>query len=111
MFVSLVYELGHIFCDYVAASLSGNGREDEETGWPDRRKLDKNEKEVEAEAVAYLIAARAGLVTASATYLRGYAKDADMQLINSDLIVRAATRMERPAKIHYETMMFSKAGQ
>ena len=45
--------------------------------------------------MAYLIAARAGLVTASATYLRGYAKDADMQLVDSDLMVRAATRIER----------------
>ena len=110
-FVTLVHELGHIFCGHVGACLSGNGREDEETGWPERRKLGKNEKEVEAEAVAYLIAGRAGLVTASATYLRGYAKNADMQLINSDLIVRAATRIERLAKIHYGTMVFSKPGQ
>jgi hypothetical protein len=46
---------------------------DDESGWPDRRRLGKNEKEVEAEVVAFLVASRAGVVTASAQYLKDYA--------------------------------------
>jgi hypothetical protein len=107
-FVTLAHELGHIFCGHAGACLSGSGREDEETGWPDRRSLGKSEREIEAEAVAYIVAARAGLVTASAAYLRRYVKDVDMSNVNTDLIVRAATRIERLAKVHYGTMTFKK---
>lgn len=62
--------------------------------------------EVEAEAVAYLVAARAGLIAASAEYLSVHASRADIKAIDSELIVRAAARIERLAKIHYGSMAF-----
>jgi hypothetical protein len=68
--------------------------------------LGRNEKEVEAEAVAYLVASRAGLVTGSADYLRTYARKAEMTRINVELIVRAAARIERLGKIHYGSVTF-----
>jgi hypothetical protein len=102
-FVTIAHELGHIFCGHLGSCLSRSGRE-EESGWPDRRSLGKPEKEVEAEAVAYLVASRAGLVTKSAEYLQGYAQDADIKKIDVELIVRAAARIERLAKIHYGSM-------
>ncbi len=80
----------------------------EESGWPDRTSLGKHEKEVEAEAVAYLVASRAGLVAASAEYLKSHASRADIKAINIDLIVRSAVRIERMAKIHYGSMLFGK---
>lgn len=68
--------------------------------------MSKHEKEVEAEAVAYLVASRAGLVTRSAAYLKPHAQRVDMKKIDVDLIVRAAARIERLAKIHYGSMAF-----
>ena len=104
-FVTLAHELGHIFCGQVGECLSSAL----ESGWPDRRdSLGKNEQEIEAEAVAYLVAARAGLVAASSDYLREYIEKADITKVSTDLIVRAAARIERLAKISYGTMTFDK---
>jgi hypothetical protein len=67
-----------------------------------------HEKEVEAEAIAYLVASRAGLVTGSAAYLKTHVERSDMNKIDVELIVRAAARIERLAKIHYGSMAFRK---
>ena len=104
-FVTIAHELGHIFCGHLGECTS-QAKNDEESGWPDRRALGKDEKEVEAEAVAYLLASRAGIVTCSAAYLRAYAKRADRAQIDLDLVVRASARIERLAKIHYGSMAF-----
>ena len=85
------------------------GSNDEESGWPNRSSLGSNEKEVEAEAVAYLLASRAGVVTGSAAYIKSYAQQANMAHIDLDLIVRASSRIERLANIHYGSMSFGNA--
>jgi hypothetical protein len=104
-FVTIAHELGHIFCGHLGACTSGIAK-DEESGWPDRRWLGKHEKEVEAEAVAYLVGSRAGVFAASAHYLKTHASRADIARINIDLVVRSAARVERLAKIHYGSMTF-----
>lgn len=106
-FVTLAHELGHIFCGHLGSCTSRSGK-DEESGWPDRRSVGTHEKEVEAEAIAYLVASRAGLVTGSAAYLKIHAERSDMNKIDVELIVRAAARIERLAKIHYGSMAFRK---
>ena len=105
-FVTLAHELGHIFCGHLGACQSKSGGADEESGWPDRRRLATAESEVEAEAVAFLIASRAGLVSASAAYLTPHPKKAHMSLVDVDLITRAAARIERIGKISHGTMRF-----
>jgi hypothetical protein len=104
-FVTIAHELGHIFCGHLGACTNGSGK-DEESGWPDRRSLGRHEKEVEAEASAYLVASRAGLVTRSAIYLKTHARQADMTCVDVDLVVRAAARIERLSKIHYGSIAF-----
>jgi antirestriction protein ArdC len=104
-FVTLAHELGHIFCGHLGACTSGSSIDDE-SGWPDRRSIEKAGKEIEAEAVAYLVASRAGLATGSAAYLKSYVQRADMEKIDLDLIVRAAARIERLGKIRYGSMTF-----
>ena len=104
-FVTLAHELGHIFCGHLGACLPGNGK-DEESGWPDRRNTPLKIREIEAEAVAFLVAGRAGLTPASAAYLRPYAQTVDPGCVEMDLIVRAAGRIERLANAHYGKMQF-----
>jgi hypothetical protein len=104
-FVTIAHELGHIFLGHLGQCTSRSGK-DEESGWPDRRSLGKNEKEVEAETVAYLVASRAGIVPASAQYLKTYATRADMSRVDVDLVVRSAARIERMCKIRYGSMEF-----
>jgi hypothetical protein len=109
-FVTIAHELGHIFLGHLGECSSRSGKEDE-SGWPDRRGLGKHEREVEAEAVAYLVASRAGIVAASARYLKAHAGRADMSIVNEDLIVRAAARIERLCKISYGSMEFKPRTQ
>jgi hypothetical protein len=47
-FITIAHELGHIFLGHLGECASGKGNDDE-SGWPDRRWLGKNEKEIEAE--------------------------------------------------------------
>ena len=105
-FVTLAHELGHIFCGHLGGCTAPGRDEDDESGWPDRRRLGTHQKEIEAEAVAYLVSSRAGLITHSAEYLKHHAERAILLKIDEDLIVRAATRIERLAKIHHGTMAF-----
>jgi IrrE N-terminal-like domain len=104
-FVTLAHELGHIFCGHLGGC-SARGRDEDESGWPDRRGLGKHEREIEAEAVAYIVSARAGLIPRSPEYLKVHAQTANMLKINEDLIVRAASRIERLAGLHYGKMSF-----
>ncbi len=67
--------------------------------------------EVEAKAVAYLVASRAGGIPASAEYLKVHASRAEITMIDIDLVVRSAARTERLAKIHYGSMAFKAANK
>jgi hypothetical protein len=108
-FVTLAHELGHVFCGHLGGCNRPGREKDDESGWPDRRHLGKHQAEIEAEAVAYLVSSRAGLITHSAEYLRHHAERAIPLTIDEDLIVRAAARIERLAEIHHGSMAF-KAG-
>lgn len=104
-FVTLIHELGHMFCGHLGACHGGRSKR-EESGWPDRRALGHNEREIEAEAVAYIVAKRAGVETRAVDYLSSHAKAAKLDHIDVDLVVRAAARIERLGKLRYGRMDF-----
>jgi hypothetical protein len=54
------------------------------------------------------VASRAGLIPRSAEYLKHHAQKVGIKKIDEDLIVRAASRIERLAELHYGTMSFGK---
>jgi hypothetical protein len=84
---TLTHELGHLYCGHVG---SPNLK-----WWPDRRRLDRNACEFEAESVSYLVCGRAGLDTAAAEYLHGYLyANAEVPKISLDIVFKAAKRIE-----------------
>ena len=89
-YVTLCHELGHVFLGHLGGDAHGD--------WPARCGLSRNVRELEAEAVAYLVARRAGLASTSAEYLAHYLSDgADKTRVSMDMVVAVATRVERMA--------------
>jgi hypothetical protein len=58
---------------------------DDEGGRPNRTGLGEHEREIEAEAVAYLVCSRGGIVPASVQYLKAHAGKADLRFSSSPL--------------------------
>jgi hypothetical protein len=108
-FATIAHELGHIFCGHLGGCNSVGA--DDEGGWPNRTGLEENGREIEAEAVAYLVCSRGGIIPASVQYLKAHAARADIRLVNLDLIVRAAARIERLAKIRHGSIQFQTKTQ
>lgn len=65
-FATILHELGHIYCGHLGTP------DPKWKGWVDRRHLELNQIEFEAESVCWLICERRGLKNPSAAYLSGY---------------------------------------
>lgn len=85
-FATLAHELAHIYCGHLGAELRG--------AWPDRSRLGEHEREVEAEAAAWLVCRRNGVKTHSAAYLAEHLPHADSGAISLYAIFEAANRIE-----------------
>jgi hypothetical protein len=87
-FATLAHELGHIYC--------GHQGGDSKDRWSDRsgRKLTRGQRELEAEAVSWLVCRRLGLETRSAEYLSDYVELGDLERISTFVITAAAHRIE-----------------
>lgn len=83
-FTTLIHELGHLFCGHLGSITR--------TAWPqDRFSRTKASEEMEAEAVALLVAQRFGIDPASAKYLSDYLKPgATLPHFSMDAILVAA---------------------
>jgi len=83
----LCHELAHVYLGHIGADRDG--------WWPFRVNLTEAVAEIEAESVAHVVCARAGLRTHSAEYLSNYAEDGeDLDAISLDLVSRVAGRLE-----------------
>jgi hypothetical protein len=86
-YATLCHELAHVYLGHVGPDRDGL--------WPCRANLSEVVAEIEAEATAYVVCARAGLTTHSAEYLAGYVEeDAALDALSLDLISRVAGRIE-----------------
>lgn len=88
---SLCLELAHIYLGHL-----GN---DKDEWWPDRRYLNKNQMEFEAEAVCYQVCGRAGIKTRPDEFFNGCLdNEEELQGISIELISKTAALIERMGK-------------
>ena len=87
-FATLTHELGHIYCGHLGADPGGR--------WPDRReKVRSNaQREMEAEAVCWLVCCRNGVKARSKEYLNSLIRDSDLGTVSMFSIYTAANRVE-----------------
>lgn len=95
--VTVAHELGHIFCGHLGGCEGRNAT----SGWGNRSGLDHHACEIEAEAVAWLVARRVGVMTGSPAYLRRHVEQGGLARVNTDVVVRAAARIETLAGLRY----------
>jgi len=73
-FATLAHELGHIYCGHLGTD--GKGR------WPNRSRLSKSVRELEAEAVAWLVCQRNNITSRSQEYLNQLVDQAGLQAVS-----------------------------
>lgn len=84
---TLAHELGHIYCGHVGAHPEGF--------WPDRSgTLTHSQREMEAEAVAYLVCTRFNLEVRSAEYLKNHVTPENLLAISKRMIIEATNKIE-----------------
>ena len=87
-YATLAHELAHLYCGHLGTP---NAK-----WWPDRRGLDLETEEFEAESVAYLVCGRLGIENPSEQYLAGYfGRDPVVPNISIDLVMRSAGLIEQ----------------
>lgn len=82
----LCHELAHVYLGHLGG--------DQDGWWPRRGDLNRRAMEIEAEAVAYVTARRAGLFGASPQYVSRYLDDGtSLRSVSVDLIAKVAGRL------------------
>jgi hypothetical protein len=85
-FASIIHELGHLFCEHL---ITPNNK------WWNPRNISHSIKEFEAEAIAWLICERAGIINPSEKYLAGYIiQNAEIPNISIEMILKAVNQIE-----------------
>jgi len=87
-FVTLCHEFAHVYLGHLGGDPDGK--------WPSRMGLSRNQRELEAETVTYVLCRRLDLITMSAEYLSGYlSKPVDRKKVSVDMIMKVAGRLEQ----------------
>ena len=87
-YATLCHELAHLFLGHLGGDPYGKE-------WSSRIGLTLTQRELEAEAVSYMLCVRAGLISNSAEYLSGYLQDPeDLKQISIEAIIKTVTYIE-----------------
>lgn len=87
-YATLTHELGHLYAGHLGSP--------NEKWWPDRRGLDLNAREFEAESICYLVCNRLGIANPSAEYLSEYVRwNGEVPPISLDRVMKAAGLIEQ----------------
>jgi hypothetical protein len=87
-YATLVHELGHLYCGHLGSP--------NKQCWSDRRSLDWQVVECEAESISYLVCTRLGIETPSAEYLAGYlGEGGKMPPISLETVIKMAGLIQR----------------
>ena len=85
---TLVHELAHLYCGHLGTP--------NPNWWPDRRGLQVNNREFEAESVCYLVCQRLGIDNPSEKYLAGYmGKNKEVPPISLECVMAASGLIEK----------------
>jgi len=88
---TLCHELAHIYLGHLGG--------DKEGWWPSRSGLNSRAAEIEAEATAFIVTTRFGLMGSSAAYVSRYLKDGPIPAsVSLDSIAKGAGRLEEMAQ-------------
>ncbi|MCG3167972.1 MAG: ImmA/IrrE family metallo-endopeptidase [Candidatus Desulfobacillus denitrificans] len=85
-FATLAHELGHVYCGHLGGDQKGR--------WPARQGLSHAQRELEAEAVAWLVCQRTGVSPRSKEYLSGLATEEAIAGVSAYVIFDAVNRVE-----------------
>ncbi len=87
-YATLAHELAHVYLGHIGS--------DKDRWWPSRLGLSRSQREIEAEAAAFVVCRRAGLLTNSDEYVAGYIQNVqDLTGVSIDLIVKVAGYIEK----------------
>jgi hypothetical protein len=87
-YATLVHELGHLYCGHLGSP--------NKQYWPDRRGLDRQVEECEAESISYLVCTRLGIETPSEEYLADYlGEGGKMPPISLETVIKMAGLIQR----------------
>jgi antirestriction protein ArdC len=84
----LAHELAHVYCGHLG--------DDEDKRWKARTHLSRNQREIEAESIAYLVCTRQGLMTKAMEYVAGYLQnqEKDLASVNMSTMLNVAGTIE-----------------
>ena len=86
-YATLVHELAHLYCGHLGTP--------NDKWWPDRRGLDHDVREFEAESVTYLVCSRFGIDNPSEQYLSGFVgKHEQVPSISLECVLKTAGLIE-----------------
>jgi hypothetical protein len=94
-YLSLVHEMGHIFCGHLGV--------DRHAWWPEREDAYIDGEEIEADAVAYLVCKRLGLQARSAKYLPRCSQiDLQLPVFSLNAVLQAVSYIEEMGKFRWK---------
>ena len=86
-YATIVHELAHLYCGHLGTP--------NDKWWPDRRGLNHNTQEFEAESVTYLVCSRSNIDNPSDQYLSGYiGREVNVPPISLECVMKAAGLIE-----------------